>query len=324
MKISLVDVDGTGFPNLALMKISAYHKQRGDTVDWYSPMFSHPDVIYASKVFTWTADYTDYYVGDPEPIRGGTGYDIQSRLPEDMERMIPDYSIYPAVDYAIGFLSRGCIRRCPFCVVPRKEGEIREDRDITLVCMGFDGKRRHDVILMDNNFLANRLEYISDQVEKSVRLKLRLDFNQGLDARLMTEDHARILGRVRWLNYIRFACDSAAQVEPVVNAMRLMRGVGYRREFMVYFLAKDAAETYARIRAVMVGDGRVTPFVMPYRDLDGDGSDAVDEDVKHLARWANRVKIRKSCSFEQYKTKQTKTNSKGKGYAESFDCAGMV
>ena len=307
---------------MALMKISAYHKDRGDTVDWYTPMFSHPDRIYASKVFTFTPDYEDYYIGDPEPIRGGTGYDIKSRLPDEIDRMLPDYSIYPDVDYAIGFLSRGCIRKCPFCVVPRKEGSIMPYRDITLVCMGHDGKRRRNVVLMDNNFLANGLDFIHDQVEKSIRLKLRLDFNQGLDARLMTEDHARILARVRWMKYMRFACDGAGMVEHVRNAMRLMRAAGYQKEFMVYFLAKDAWETHERIIRVMDADAHVTPFVMPYRDLNGTGDEIMDEDVKHLARWANRVWIRKTCTFEQYRTKHT--NSKGKGYAESDDDARMV
>ena len=300
MKVSLVDVDGTGFPNLALMKLSAWHKANGDSVDWYSPMFSHPDRIYASKIFTFSPDYEDYYICDPLPIRGGTGYDATVKLADEIDGMKPDYSIYPAVDYAIGFLSRGCIRKCPWCVVPRKEGEIRQYASLEDVSCG-----RRNVVLMDNNFLANEMEFVREQVEISIRMNLRLDFNQGLDARLVNEENARLLCRVH-LRYIRFACDTQGMISSVKNAMRLLREAGYKREFFIYFLAEDAAETLDRIKQVMDADRKVTPYVMPFRNLDGDG-EIVDEETKHLARWANRVWIRKSCTFEQYRTKQHKT-----------------
>ena len=299
MKVSLVDVDGTGFPNLALMKISAWHKANGDTVDWYSPMFSHPDRIYASKIFTFTPDYTDYYIGDPLPICGGTGYDVTSRLPEEIDRMLPDYSIYPSVDYAIGFLSRGCIRKCPWCVVPKKEGQIRRYTTIEIASSGYDLSRRKNVVLMDNNFLANDLDYVREQVEASRRLNLRLDFNQGLDARLINEETARILSRVNWIRYIRFACDTQAVIPAVLDAMRFMRNAGYRKDFFIYFLAEDAEETHDRILRIMDGDQKVTPYVMPYRNLDGDG-EIVSEETKHLARWCNKAWIRKTIPFHKY------------------------
>ena len=307
MKVSLVDVDGTGFPNLALMKISAWHKANGDSVDWYSPMFSRPDRIYASKIFTFTPDYIDYYIGDPEPIKGGTGYDVASRLSDEIDRMLPDYSIYPSVDYAIGFLSRGCIRKCPWCVVPKKEGTIRHYTSIEIAASGSDLSMRKNVVLMDNNFLANDLEYIEDQIERSRRLNLRLDFNQGLDARLVNEQTARLLNRVNWIRYVRFSCDTPGIVNHVRNAVRFMREAGYKREIMIYFLAEDADETLDRINQVVSDDKKIVPYVMPYRALDGDG-EIVNEDTKHLARWANKVWIRKSCTFEQYRKNYKKGN----------------
>lgn len=294
MNVSLVDVDGTGFPNFALMKLAAWHKLNGDSVDWYSPLFSHPERIYASKIFTFTPDFTDYASGDPEPVKGGTGYDFAARLPDEVESMVPDYSIYPDVSFAIGFLSRGCIRKCPWCVVPKKEGLIRRYANIETVAAG-----RRDVVLMDNNFLALDREFMEEQVERSVRLKLRLDFNQGLDARLVDEETARILARVRWWKYIRFSCDTASIVPAVVNAMKLMRKAGYKGEFFIYFLAVDVQETLDRIMRVVSSDKRVTPFVMPYRALDTDGR-IVSEETKRLARWCNRAWIRKSCSFLDY------------------------
>lgn len=116
MKVGLHDGDKTNFPNLALMKLSAWHKQKGDTVEWFIPLMQY-DVVYSSKVFTFTP--VDPYLPD-NTIKGGTGYGIYKDLPEEIDRMKPDYSIYPSIDYAIGYLTRGCIRKCPWCVVPKK------------------------------------------------------------------------------------------------------------------------------------------------------------------------------------------------------------
>lgn len=123
MKIGLIDVDGHNYPNLALMKISAWHKSQGDDVEWYSPFAEHYDVVYMSKVFTHTNDY-GYFINNADKIeKGGTGYDIKKDLPEDIDRLQPDYDLY-CIDKntAYGFLTRGCIRKCPWCVVPKKEG----------------------------------------------------------------------------------------------------------------------------------------------------------------------------------------------------------
>lgn len=128
MKIELIDVDGHNFPNLALMKLSAYHKMKGDEVNWYSPLNydvnKKADIIYMSKVFTFTKDY-EYPLYAEKIVKGGTGYKIYEDLPEEIENTFPDYSIYPQYDFAIGFLTRGCIRSCPWCVVPKKLLDIR-------------------------------------------------------------------------------------------------------------------------------------------------------------------------------------------------------
>lgn len=299
MKISLVDVDGTGFPNFALMKISAWHKKQGDTVDWYSPLFSHPERIYASKIFTFTPDFTDYSVNDPDPICGGTGYDAKIKLPEEIDRMLPDYSIYPEIKYAIGFLSRGCIRNCPWCIVPKKEGGIKRYSSIETAATGADLKQRKHVVLMDNNFLANDVDFITEQIEISRRLNLYLDFNQGLDARLINEDFARLLCLVKWERYIRFSCDTQSMIRPVCEAMKQLRKAGYKNWFFIYFLAIDADETLDRITRVINADEKVTPYVMPYRELNGNGQ-IINAKTKRLARWANRAWIRKSCRFSEY------------------------
>lgn len=121
MLVGLHDSDNTGFPNLALMKLSAWHKSIGDTVEWWNPLLTY-DRVYSSKVFTFTPECP--YLPE-NTVKGGTGYGIMDELPPEIDAMFPDYSLYPKCDHAIGFLTRGCIRYCPWCVVPRKEGKIR-------------------------------------------------------------------------------------------------------------------------------------------------------------------------------------------------------
>lgn len=118
MKIGLIDVDGHNFPNLALMKISAYHKSKGDNVEWFFG-FDEYDKVYMSKVFTFTEDFTQV-INAKEIIKGGTGYDLKSKLPQEMENMYPDYDLYGIKDVAYGYLTRGCPRGCKFCIVAEK------------------------------------------------------------------------------------------------------------------------------------------------------------------------------------------------------------
>lgn len=292
MKIALVDVDGH-FQNLALMKISAWHKSRGDSVEWYDPLFSRPDRIYASKVFTFTTDFQDYAAGDPEPVRGGTGYDPDVKLPDEIERMIPDYSLYPDFPSALGFLTRGCIRNCPWCIVPRKEGTLQVVDDIERIAAG-----RRDVVLLDNNFLAAPDDYIREQLTKAARMGIRLDFNQGLDARLMTAGNARLLAACRWIRFIRFSCDTAAMIEPIRRAVRLIRETGSRREIFCYMLVQDDLED-AEYRLRELVKLKVTPFAQPYRDF---GKAETTKKQRDFARFAN-LKGGKLClkmSFKEY------------------------
>lgn len=299
MNVSLCDVDGHHFPNLALMKLSAWHKAQGDTVGWYEPLLSNPDRIYASKVFTFSAD-AHFAPCHPEPIKGGTGYRMYQELPPEIDSMLPDYSIYPVYDFAIGFLSRGCIRNCPWCVVPRKEGALRQYDDIERIAQD----RKH-IVLMDNNFLANDFEFVKEQLEKSVRMGLSIDFNQGLDARLITPENAELLAKCKWRTahsggYIRFSCDTAGMIEPLRNAVKTLRQVGYKGEIFIYVLAQELAETLERLDKILAIDHKIHPFIQPFRNLDGDG-EVADPELKRLARWCNMAATRKKCKFEDYK-----------------------
>ena len=291
MNVALVDVDGHNFPNLALMKLSTWHKAQGDSVEWYSLLFSRPDKIYASKVFTFTTDYTDYAPGHPEPIRGGTGYDETVKLPEEIERMIPDYSLYPNWQPAIGFLTRGCVRHCTWCIVPKKEGLLQEVDDIERISSG-----RKEVVLLDNNFLAADEEFVREQLEKVARLKIRIDFNQGLDARLISPENAKLLAACRWIRFIRFSCDTSAMIEPIRRAVSLIREAGCKREIFCYMLVQDVSDAEIRLRALV--DLGVTPFAQPYRDFT-ENSVPTDEQ-RRFASFAN-VKGGKFCKKMKFK-----------------------
>ena len=261
MNVGLLAVD-SNYPNLALMKISAWHKSQGDNVEWYNP-FTHYDKVYAAKVFSFTPDY-GYYINANVIEKGGTGYDIQKNLPKAIDRMQPDYSLYPSIDNktAYGFLTRGCPNRCKWCIVPKKEGNIQPYMDVEEIAVN----GRNNLILMDNNVLAS--DYGLEQIEKIVQLKLRVDFNQGLDARLVTDDIAKLLAKVKWIKRIRFGCDTPGQIAECERATSLIDKYGYKGEYFFYcILLDDFKESFNRINYWRNKSGRYLPHAQPYRDL---------------------------------------------------------
>lgn len=294
MKIGLIDVDGHGFPNLALMKISAYHKAKGDSVEWANPLFGDYDRVYKSKVFTFTVDDTTPY--DYDVICGGTGYDLASKLPEDIDLIQPDYSIYPSIDKktAYGFLTRGCPNKCKWCVVPQKEGGIKPYMDVDDIAI--DG--RTNLILMDNNILA--CEYGVEQIKKIVERGYRVDFNQAMDARLVTEDIAKILAQVRWISVIRFGCDTPKQIEECKRAMSLIDK--HRKNpasYLLYTMIGDNIdECYVRLSAFR-DYKRVRIQAQPFRDFNNPNQ-VIPQWQKDMARWANRKELYMSCDFKDY------------------------
>ena len=151
MKIGLIDVDSHNFPNLALMKLSGYHKGRGDSVSWWNG-FEQYDRVYKSKVFSdlYTEDI-DYCINADEVIKGGTGYDLKNKLPDEIEHYYPDYELYNIKDKAFGFLTRGCPRSCPFCIVSEKEGNTHTVADLSEFWRG-----QKEIVLMDSNITASK------------------------------------------------------------------------------------------------------------------------------------------------------------------------
>ena len=291
MKTGLLAVDSR-YPNLALMKLSAWHRAQGDTVEWYSPLENY-DRVYMAKVFTFTPDY-GYYVHADEVEKGGTGYDIRKTLPDEADRMQPDYSLYPQIDgkTAYGFLTRGCPNRCKWCCVPEKEGKARPYMDADEIAAG----GRTNLILMDNNVLAS--DYGLEQLEKIVRRGYRADFNQGLDARLVTPEIAGLLARVKWMKRIRFGCDTPGQIAECERAIRLVREHGYRGEFFLYCIILGFRESVERI-SFWKRDKGVVVHAQPYRDLH-DPRQTIPQWQKDLAHWANRKELYRSCEFKDF------------------------
>lgn len=294
--IGLIDVDHhSGFPNLALMKISAWHKGLGDTVEWYTPFGSY-DKVYMAKVFTYTPDYGYVISNAGEVVRGGTGYDYRITLPDEMDRQYPDYDLYRIdKNLAYGFLTRGCINRCGWCIVPKKEGRIRPYMDIEEVCRG-----RKMAILMDNNILA--CDYGLEQMEKIARLGIRVDFNQAMDARLVTEEVADLICRVKWIQYIRFGCDTTAQIEPCRRAVdMILKRKPHQDMFMYTMLHGDIRECYNRITFWRENYHRnVACQSQPMLDFTPNCLDKVPQWQKDMASWSNKKQIYKTCDFKEF------------------------
>lgn len=319
MKIGLVDVDGhakkkkwgaTIYPNLALAKIARYWRNRGGQISWASPM-EHYDIVYMSKVFNFSPDDTYIYDAD-KIIKGGTGYDPLSQLPDEIDRLQPDYSIYPNIpkDTAYGFLTRGCPNKCRWCVVPKKEGAIRPYMDVDEIAI--EGRRK--LVLMDNNILAAG-EYCIQQLQKIIERGYRVDFNQALDARLVTDEIAQLLAKVKWLdnNRIRFGCDTHGQIAECERAMNMINRYGFTGQYFLYtMLTSDFMECYERItywwhrtqETRASHQGRyVYPHAQPYRDPNNPHH-IIPQWQKDMAGWVNKKAHFVAHSFEEFEPRK--------------------
>lgn len=329
MRIGLLVVDGhkqkkkwgaTIYPNLALGKLARWHRSIGDDVEWAQPIFGEYDIIYASKIFNFTPDFNRLEYHADKFILGGTGYDITSELSEDIDRLQPDYTMFPNIptDTAYGFLTRGCPNKCKWCVVPRKEGAIRPYMDVEDIAI----EGRTNIVLMDNNILAIP-DYAHEQFCKIIRNGYHVDFNQGMDARLVDDEIAKVLARVKFIkSRIRFACDTKKGINSCETAIDLLRRHGFSGEFFLYtMLNDDMQECYERIHYWWVrnremrekGHGCISVHAQPFR------SPTTINDIpqwqKDMAGWCNKRMIFASCDFmdfsprKRFRCKQYFTNT---------------
>lgn len=294
MKIGLIDVDGHHYPNLALMKLSAWHKSQGDTVEWWWGWGQY-DRVYMSKVFdeTYTPDIPEP-VNTAEIIKGGTGYGMDNKLPDEIEHIYPDYSLYPELtnDTAYGFLSRGCPRGCPFCIVVNKEGR----KSVKVADLSEWWRGQKNIVLMDPNTLAcpEHLELLGQLADS----RAWVDINQGADARLLTEDNIAALNRVK-LKMIHFAWDMMEQSESVLRGLELYSKYGAldERKRRVYVLTNYNTTMEENLyRVYKLREMKFDPYVMIY------DKPHAPKDIKRLQRWCNNKFIWRSCEkFEDYR-----------------------
>lgn len=319
MKIGLIDVDGHNFPNLCLMKLSAYHKSLGHEVEWYSENSQTYDIVYMSKVFG------EVYTKDiPTPlnakkcIRGGTGYAIKLEegkevyhkeldppLPDEVEHTYPDYSLYPEYtgygkplsrQTAFGFLTRGCPRGCAFCHVAPKEGKC----SIKVANLSEFWEGQGNICLSDPNILA--CKEAPDLLQQLIKSGAKVDFNQGLDARLITKEKAELLASMK-LKMPHFAMDTMDALEPVkrglklyVEAYKQKYGKWNWRNAKVFCLTNfntSHDQDMERIKAIQ--ECECWPYVMIYN------KPSAPSITRRLQRWTNSAIIYgKTHDFAEY------------------------
>lgn len=287
-------MDGHNFPNLALMKISAWHKAKGDTVEWCLPLNQY-DIVYQSKVFdeTYSKDIT-YIPQADKIIKGGTGYGLDNKLPDEIEHIYPDYSLYPQLtkDIAYGFLTRGCPRGCEFCIVANKEG--RKSYKVADLKEFWNGQKH--IKLLDPNVLACR-EHI-ELLEQLVKSKTYVDFTQGLDIRLTNEANIDLINQVK-LKEIHFAWDNAKDdLKPYFERYKaLAKHKPHGHYGTVYCLVNFGSTMEENLyRIYTLRDMGFNPYVMIY-----DKPNAPKE-IRDLQRWCNNKFIFRSCNdFKDYK-----------------------
>lgn len=303
-RIGLVDCDTTKFPNLALMKLSAYHKAKGDSVEWYQPFSDRYDKVYISRVFSTTPDYY-LVVNADEVVRGGTGYEIQlvdgrelyskgDDLPYEIEHIYPDYSLYGITDTAYGFLSRGCPRGCEFCIVGGKEGR----RSVKVADLTEFWREQKNIVLCDPNILACK-EW-RDLLGQCADSKANIDFNQGLDIRLMTKDKAEAINACK-VKEIHFAWDRYQDKDVILRNLALYAEYGkfkpHSHNAIVYTIVNfDTTFEQDLERIYTLRDLGYWAYVMIYDKAHCDAK------YKRLQRWCNNRFIFAKCDkFEDYK-----------------------
>ncbi len=299
MRVGLIDVDGHNFPSLGLMKLSAYHKAQGDAVEWWDG-FAQYDRVYMSRVFDDT-----YSTDRPAPcnaaeiIKGGTGYGLDNELSPEVEHIYPDYSLYHALTKgtAYGFLTRGCPRGCPFCLVAAKEG--RQSRKVADLSEWWAGQ--NTIKLLDPNLLAcpDHMALLQQLADSGAWV----DYTQGLDARLLNRDNAAAIARTR-TKMVHFAMDNMADMGAVLRGLKIygeaVGGIVARRT-RVYILTNyntTHEEDMERVRAVQAAG--CWPYIMVYN------KPTAPQITRDLQRWSNNPAVYfATADFDEYDRRRT-------------------
>jgi hypothetical protein len=338
MRIGLIDVDGHNFPNIALMKISAYYKNAGHEVEWYQAFSDRYDIVFVAKVFSFTPDW-EMVINADTVVYGGTGYQIHiedglesfnylpkdafkkfdnislsykrwgyemptpthgtafwGQLPQEIEMQYPDYSLYPNTkDTAYGFLTRGCPRGCAFCHVEAKEG--KKSYKVANLSDFWNGQK--NIVLCDPNILACK-EW-KPLLQQLIDSKACVDFNQGLDIRMMTDEKAEMISQIK-IKEIHFAWDRYEDKDIILPKLKLFSDIKYKgknpdHSAIVYVLVNfDTTIEQDLERIYTLRDMGYWAYVMIY---DKEHESPIYKDI---ARWVNNRPIFAKClRFEDYK-----------------------
>lgn len=322
MKILLVDIDSK-IPNLALMKLSTFHKNKGDEVSLIRLFFNgYPsdkpisvidnkeyDLTYASNIFSVNKNRFSFKKMSGVSV-GGTGQGLIN-LPEEVDDSVEDYSIYPTNKVSFGFITRGCPRKCSFCIVPEKEGGIYHYRSIEQIV------KHKKVFFMDNNILA--YEKHTDIFKELIEKNIRCQFNQGLDIRLITEENAELLGKLNYMGEYTFAFDHISLMQTINKKIKIIKKyikTDWRcRMFILGGWDSSLEDDLSRI--LWCRDHKIKPYYMRHEKC---------WESEHrnfyisLASWCNQPSLFKSLSFQEFMAKRTtnkeRSNTDIKTYSE--------
>ena len=310
MKIGLIDLDNKNskniFPNLALMKLSKYHKSLGDTVEWYDN-FQYYDRVYVSKVFSFTPNF-EYYIRADEVIYGGSGFAIKTvngkeiynkeldkPLPYEVEHSFPDYSLYGIKDTAYGFITRGCPRGCDFCHVKDMQG-LKSHR-VAKLSEFWNGQK--NIVLLDPNITA--CAEWKEVFQELIDSKANIDFSQGLDLRMLTKEKIEMLKNIKCKS-VHFAWDRYEDKDIILPKIKLLKDITQwgRRKIIVYVLVGDKERNVLETdleRIYTLRELECYPYVMIYDKQ----SLPKGHKLKKLQRWVNNRFIWESCdNFDDY------------------------
>lgn len=285
MEVLLVDIDSK-IPNLALMKLSTYHKSKCHTVGLKA---KSPDIIYISAIFSKNkhlAKGLEYIYPEAEIYYGGSGYDLSTKLPDEIEFLKPDYSLYPNSDYSLGFTTRGCIRTCEFCIVSKKEGKLKKWQHPK----EFHNHSFNKIMLLDNNWIANK-NWFMETSEWIIDHNLSV-IEHGMDIRIL--NIAEQLAKLKWHGTMHFAFDNLEDEDAITRGIELLKqsGINLRGQVQFYVLVGyNTTPEEDKYRCRLLKKLGTNAFVMPY---------VKNQWTKDIARWANRKWLFWSCDIDEY------------------------
>ncbi len=281
MKIGLFNTEPK-IENTAMMQVSRFHKDQGDQVELYSPIFHDSyDKVYAFSIFKYTKKH---YIRN-DMIKGGTGFDIMSKLPPEIEKCDYDYSIFPRCKTSYVWFSRGCLRKCPFCVVWKKEGNIQQVLPKNLNPKG------NYISIMDNNFFANP-EW-ENAFKQLMEWNQPVDFQSGIDVRIFNEEQGYALSSLKLYKQLHIAWDNPRENHSIIPRIKLLTNFIKPYKIMCYVLIgywSTPRDDLARVETLR--DMKIDPFVMPY--------DKKNSYQRSFARWVNHKATFKTVKWEDY------------------------